>query len=272
MMSDRRWWTRGIGVGVEMALCAGVAAASLLLTVPMSDAQEAESLARQVAAAPDGSVRFNYAVRDGVCGDGHRISIGYHEDDPEADWNCLPGPAWVEIEKSSTRIVDLDWWVGRAQSSRGTARTDLGEVRPSEAAEYLVSLSRSLDGELADEALGAAAVAAEVEIWPELVEMVHDEGLDSETREAAIFWLAELAGERATEDLEKIVGSDQEIEVKEAALFGLSRLPDGSGVDAMIRVAREHEDAELVQASIFWLGQTGDPRAISLFKEILTQD
>ena len=272
MMSDRRWWTRGIGVGVEMALCAGVAAASLLLTVPMSDAQEAESLARKVAAAPDGSVRFNYAVRDGVCGDGHRISIGYHEDDPEADWNCLPGPAWVEIEKSSTRIVDLDWWVGRAQSSRGTARTDLGEVRPSEAAEYLVSLSRSLDGELADEALGAAAVAADAEIWPALAEMVHDEGLDSDTREAAIFWLAELAGERATEDLEKIVGSDQEIEVKEAALFGLSRLPDGSGVDAMIRVARENEDPELVQASIFWLGQTGDPRAISLFEEILTQD
>ena len=81
-----------------------------------------------------------------------------------------------------------------------------------------------------------------------------------------------LSFEKALEDLEKIVGSNQDIEVKEAALYGLSRLPDGSGVDAMIKVVRENEDPELVQASMFWLGQTGDPRAISLFKEILTQD
>ena len=272
MMSDTRGWTRVFGVGLEMALCACVAAASLLLSVPTSGAQEAGGLARQIAAAPDGSVRFSYAVRDGVCGDGRHISIGHHEDDPDATWRCQPGPGWVEIEKSGTRIVDLDWWVGGARSSRASARTDLGEVPPAEAADYLMSLSRRMNGELADEALGAAAVAADVEIWPELVYMVHDEGLDPETREAAIFWLSELAGERATEDLEKIVGSNQDIEVKEAALYGLSRLPDGSGVDAMIKVVRENEDPELVQASMFWLGQTGDPRAISLFKEILTQD
>jgi hypothetical protein len=255
-----------------MALCAGVAAASLLLSVPTSGAQEAGGLARQIAEAPDGSVRFSYAVREGVCGDGHHISIGFREDESEADWDCQPGPAWVEIEKSGPRVEHLDWWVGREPGSNETARTDLGVVLPAEAADYLVSLSRRANGELADEALGAAAVAADAEIWPELVEMVHDDALDPETREAAIFWLAELAGERATEDLETVVRSDDDLQVKEAALFGLSRLPDGSGVDAMIQVVRENEDPELVQASVFWLGQTGDPRAISLFQEILAQD
>ena len=234
--------------------------------------QESEDLASRVEAAPNGSVRFSYAVRDGVCGDGHRISIGFDEDGPDEDWYCHPGPIWVEIEKVGARVLELDWWVGRTRSSQQAPRTDLGEVGPAEAAEYLMSLTRRVDGELADEAIGAASVAADVEIWPELLELAQDERLDTDTREAAIFWLAELAGERATEDLERLVQSDDELEVKEAARFGLSRLPDGAGVDAMIKVARENDDPELVQASMFWLGQTGDPRAISLFKEILVRD
>jgi len=68
------------------------------------------------------------------------------------------------------------------------------------------------------------------------------------------------------------VRSDGDTDVREAALFGLSQLPDGAGFDALMSVAREGDDPELVQASLFWLGQTGDPRAISLFEEILARN
>jgi HEAT repeat protein len=176
----------------------------------------------------------------------------------------------VEVEKSGRRIVDLDMWVGG--DSRDAARTDLGAVGTREAADYLLALARRTDGDFADEAIGAASLAADVVIWPELLDMARDESIDTDTREGAIFWLAQLAGDRATEGLEEILRSDGDTDVKEAALFGLSQLPDGAGFDALMNVARDGDDPELVQASLFWLGQTGDPRAISLFEEILARD
>jgi hypothetical protein len=257
-------------VGLAAALFVGVAAVSWLVIAPASEAQEVSDLASRIDAAPDGSVRFSYAARKGVCGDGQRISFDHDDGESDADWQCEAGPILLEIEKSGPRVIDLDWWVGRTRNSRDAPRTDLGVVAPAEAAEYLLSLARRFDGDMGDEAIGAASLAADVIIWPELLDMARETGLDSETREAAIFWLAMLAGDQATEGLEEIVRSDGDTDVKEAALFGLSRLPDGSGIDALIKVARDNDDPELVQASLFWLGQTGDPRAIALFEEILT--
>lgn len=259
------------GVGLAAALFGGVAVFSWLIVPPASEAQEAGDLTRRVEAAPDGSVRFSYQAREGVCGDGRHISI--HDDDEDHDdWRCNDGPIWVEIEKSGSRVVDLDMWVGRTRESRDAPRTDLGSVGTGEAADYLLALARRIDGNHGDETIGAASLAADVVIWPELLEMARDQSLDTDTREGAIFWLAQLAGEEATEGLEEIVRSDDDTEVKEAALFGLSQLPDGAGFDALMKVAREGDDPELVQTSIFWLGQTGDPRAISLFEEILARN
>jgi hypothetical protein len=272
MMTGRRMkWG---GVGLTAALFGGVAVFSWLLVPLVGEAQEAGDLARQVDAAPDGSVRFSYEAREGVCGDGRHISVHEDGDDDEDhdDWRCHEGPIWVEIEKSGSRIVDFDMWVGRTRDSRDAPRTDLGPVGTGEAADYLLALARRIDGDHGDEAIGAASLAAEVVIWPELLEMARDQSLGTDTREGAVFWLAQLAGEEATEGLEEIVRSDGDAEVKEAALFGLSQLPNGAGFDALMQVAREGDDPELVQASIFWLGQTGDPRAITLFEEILARN
>ena len=258
------------GVGLAAALFVGVAAVSWLVIAPASEAQEVSDLASRIDAAPDGSFRFSYAARKGVCGDGQRISFD-DDGESEADWQCEAGPILLEIEKSGPRVIDLDWWVGRTRNSRDAPRTDLGVVAPAEAAEYLLSLARRFDGDMGDEAIGAASLAADVIIWPELLDMARDEGLDTDTREGAIFWLAQLAGDRATEGLEEILRSDGDTDVKEAALFGLSQLPDGAGFDALMKVARDGGDPDLVQASLFWLGQTGDPRAILLFEEILAR-
>jgi hypothetical protein len=262
-------WTGG-GVGLAAALFAGVAAVSLLTTARASTPQEAADLGHRIDAAPEGRVRFQFAAREGVCGDGASINLHRHGEEDARSRRCDDGPIRVDIEKSGRRIVDLDSWVGRSPSSRPDVRTDLGTVGTAEAAAYLLTLSRRADGEVGGDAVGAAALADSVEIWPDLLDVARDDALASDTREAAIFWLSQLAGERATEDLESLVRDDGDEGVRQAALFGLSQLPDGAGLDALLRVARESEDPELVQASLFWLGQTGDPRAIALFEEILT--
>lgn len=268
MTGTRMTWG---GAGLAAALFAGVAALSWLVMAPASEAQETSDLERRVSAAPDGSVRFSYNARDGVCGDGRHISVHDADDEGQEDWRCHDGPVWVEVEKSGGRIVDLDMWVGRIRDSRGAAQTDLGTVGTGEAADYLLALAGRVDDDFADEAIAAASLAADVVIWPQLLDMARDDRLDTDAREGAIFWLSQLAGERATEGLEAIVRSDADTDVKEAALFGLSQLPDGAGFDALMQVARGGQDPELVQASLFWLGQTGDPRAIALFEEILAR-
>ncbi|MCK5412608.1 MAG: hypothetical protein KAJ67_10960, partial [Gemmatimonadetes bacterium] len=109
MMTGRR--TKRGGVGLAAAFFGGVAVLSWLILAPASEAQEAGDLARRIEAAPDGSVRFSYTARAGVCGDGHHINIS-HDAEGSADWRCDDGPIQVEIEKSGRRIVDLDMWVG----------------------------------------------------------------------------------------------------------------------------------------------------------------
>jgi hypothetical protein len=82
---------------------------SLLLALALQG-----GLADRVAGAPDGAVRFSFATRPGVCGNGrnvislecedgrcgrHRISSGNYDDD---DWGCPcePGPARVALQKA----------------------------------------------------------------------------------------------------------------------------------------------------------------------------
>ena len=63
------------GVGLTAALFGGVAVFSWLLVPQAGEAQEAGDLAPRVEAAPDGSVRFSFEAREGVCGDGRHISL-----------------------------------------------------------------------------------------------------------------------------------------------------------------------------------------------------
>ena len=63
-------------------------------------------------------------------------------------------------------------------------------------------------------------------------------------------------------------GTDDE-EVKKQAVFALSQRRNGEAIPALIEVARNNRYPEVRRSALFWLGQSGDPRAISLFEEIL---
>jgi len=58
-------------------------------------------------------------------------------------------------------------------------------------------------------------------------------------------------------------------DVQEQAVFALSQQPRDAGVPALIKIARSHRDGEVRRKALFWLGQSGDPRALALFEEIL---
>ena len=85
-----------------------------------------------------------------------------------------------------------------------------------------------------------------------------------------MFWLGQAAGEEATKGLDSIVtGRASDIEIRKQAVFALSQRPDEEGVPALIRIARTNRHPELRKTALFWLGQSDDPRALTLFEEIL---
>ena len=88
-------------------------------------------------------------------------------------------------------------------------------------------------------------------------------------RGEALFWLAQMAGEKVAGIITGAIDNDPDTEVKRRAVFALSQLPKNEGVPLMIDVARKNKNPAVRKQAMFWLGQSKDPRAIEFFAEIL---
>ncbi len=264
-MSGPRRGRGGRGGGGPRLVLVTAAMAALVLVPPL----EGQSIADRVSAVRDGQVRMSFTAREGVCGNGRNISTHRGSDDWES-W-CEPGPVRVAIDIRGREIVDIDTYVGGRWRARDNV-TDLGMVSAPDAAAYLLSLAQSERGKASKEAIFPATLADSAVVWPQLLAIAKDGGRPRETRKGAVVWLGQAAGQAATEGLGEIVYDDSgDGEVRESAIFALSQLDDDAGVPILIDIVREHPDPNLKKKAIFWLGQSGDPRAVALFEELLVK-
>jgi len=255
---------------------------ALLLAAP---ALQAQSLERRVTAAPDGSVRFSFAAKPGVYGNGRNMISwdcdkgncrsrqvdGNWEDRNDWDSPCDSGPVRIALYKSSGRITDLRVYVGGEWRANASG-TDLGTVGTKDATSYLLGLAARDESRAAEKAIFPAVLADSVSIWPDLLKIAKADNITRKVRRSAVFWLGQAAGDAATRGLTDLVDDgNQDREVRESAVFALSQRPREEGVPALIRIARENKDPDLRRKAIFWLGQSDDPRALSLFEELLTR-
>jgi HEAT repeat protein len=91
-----------------------------------------------------------------------------------------------------------------------------------------------------------------------------------QVRSKALFWLAQKAANKQTEDLiRNAAANDPERSVKEQAVFALKQLPESQGVPLLIEVARSNPDPAVRKKAIFWLGQSKDTRALDFFAQVL---
>jgi hypothetical protein len=252
----------------------GFAFAAALLVLGSSELL-GQTLASRVSAAPDGYVRFQYEARPGVCGNGNGISTSGEGrirsgDSDDCDCICEEGPVRIEMQVEDGVVRDLDADVGGSWGARSGAVTDLGDVSPADAADYLLTLAESSQTGAGEDAIFPATIARGVEAWPRLLQIARNDEVRGKTRRQAVFWLGQEASEHATEGLESIIQDEDELEVRESAVFALSQRSEEAAVDALIRIARDHEEPELRKTAIFWLGQRGeDPRVLDLFEELL---
>jgi hypothetical protein len=244
--------------------------AAVALVVATVASAQGQSLADRVDGVNDGQVRMSFTAKPGVCGDGRNINTHTHHS--TSDWEswCEAGPVRVALDVSGGEIVDVDTYVGGRWRERSDA-TDLGTVPAPEAAAYFLDLAAGATSRVAKEAILPAILADSAEVWPDLLRIAKDDDRPRETRKAAVFWLSQAAGDVAAEGLEEIVlDEDEDFDVRKSAVFAVSQLPDDEGVPILVRVARTHQDPRILKQAIFWLGQSGDPRAIALFEELLT--
>jgi len=253
-----------IALRIPSAVC--VAAAAALTPVVLG----AQSLAARVEAVREGMVLMSFPARPDVCGDGNgstwtrgggRWTSG--------DWRstCINGPVRVAIGRSDNQTVSVRTRVGGRWGAPGPSETSLGEVSPADAARYLVELSRTLGGNNAGQALAAASFADGVDISPELTRLVRDGGAPLESRKQALFWLGQT--DAPTSTLVALYGALDPFELREQYTFVLSQRHDDAAVDKLIDVASHDRDREIRKRAMFWLGQSGDPKAVKFFQDVL---
>jgi hypothetical protein len=255
---------------------AGFGAIIALLWSMVPAALAGQALADRVASSPDGYVRFQYDARPGVCGHGQSISmdggrgIRVSGGADECDCECEEGPVRIEMRLDGSAIQDIDTEVGGSWREHSGSITDLGVVPPEEAADYLLTLAESFDGEAAKDAIFPATIARGVETWQRLLQIARNDDAREDVRTQSVFWLGQQASQRATQGLVSIIEDEDELKVRETAVFALSQRDEELAVNALIRIAREHREPQLRKQAIFWLGQRAeDPRVLALFEEIL---
>jgi hypothetical protein len=247
---------------------------------------QAQTLAARLAAVPDGDVRFTYSSRPDVSGNGRNVVQwncrgrncrqqvdGDFSDVGDDDWrsSCDTGPVRLTLRVRGGHVTALHVVVGGTWRPRPGA-TELGRIPAPEAARYLLALAKQSSGDVGGQAIFAATLADSVTTWPDLLRLARDADVAGSTRRSAVFWVSQAAEEAATRGLDSLVSEDSlDRKVREQAVFALSQRPQDEGVPALIHIAQSHSDPEIRRRAIFWLGQSNDPRALTLFEDLLTK-
>lgn len=272
--------TRPLPLALALILLAGVGGSGRRAA--------AQRIADRVAAAPGGVVRFSFAARDGVCGNGRTVIAldcengacgrrtitmdGWKGD--EVEYDCEPGPVRVSLTVRGGRADRLRTYVGGrwVVPRPGAAVTDLGTVPARDAVQFFLDLALHDSSRTGEEAVFPAVLGDSVEVWPDLIRLAKNDRVPHRTRRQAVFWLGQAAGDRVTGELAGLADNETvDRDVKEQAVFALSQQAHAVGIPALIRIARANRDREVRRKALFWLGQSDDPRALALFEELLTK-
>lgn len=195
---------------------------------------------------------------------------------------AAPAAGPIKLEGSDRLVVlfrVVDRQVERVRTFSEDCALDAGgrtvhwlqDVRPADSVALLASL---IDAEpqrksrVTNAALSAISQHAEPSATG-AIERLARSHTTAAVRGEALFWLAQMAGDKVAGTITAAIENDPDTDVKRRAVFALSQLPRGEGVPLMIDVARKNKNPAVRKQAMFWLGQSKDPRALEFFAEIL---
>jgi HEAT repeat protein len=98
-------------------------------------------------------------------------------------------------------------------------------------------------------------------------------GANDELRRQAIHMIGERAGKRSLDLLrETVESSSAETQVQMQAVHAISERPADESVPLLIKIARTHQNQQVRRRAIQVLGESGDPRALEFFREVLRSE
>ncbi|MBI5601486.1 MAG: hypothetical protein HY944_07975, partial [Gemmatimonadetes bacterium] len=181
---------------------AGALSAAVVLAVGASAREgQAQNLAARVRQAGDGTVRFSFAAREGVCGNGRNSINVRSERNQDVESECETGPVMVALTKADGQLTSLRTYVGARWKAGGADVTQLGTVGARDAVDYLLGVAEGGSGKIAEQAIFPATLADSVTPWPRLLKLARDESRPSAVRRQAVFWVGQAASEEATKGL-----------------------------------------------------------------------
>jgi HEAT repeat protein len=238
----------------------------VLLTCGCAASAQSQSVSDRVRSITDGVVRFAFATRAGVCGQGGNITR-FRSRDRYWEPTCDTGPARVVLEIREGRPSRLRTYVAGHWVS-GVGVTDLGTVGVEDAVHYLLELAETEVGDVARNAAFAATLADSVEVWPRLLDIASDPDRPRSVRRGAQEWLGILAAESL--DTQGEPRADPDRELREQAVFALTQLPHEEGIPRLVEIATSHPLTYVRSKALFWLGQSGDPRGLRAIADVLS--
>jgi hypothetical protein len=254
----------------------------LALLLPVVAVTAGSEIEYAVENMDSGTVRLSFAARDGVCGDGDecifindsRICWRCDKNDDD-DWesDCQEGPVRVSLKVRNGEVVKLKTRVGGKWRRPSGHTIDLGEVPPRMAVDYLLNLVRKGRESVAEDAILPAVLARDVEVWPDLMKIARTRSRPDDVRESAVFWLGQIAGDKVTENLAKLVDdNDVDLQVREAAVFALSQQESRRSTRHLMNIAQTNDHPQLRRNAMFWLSQQDDPAVLDFFERVLLEN
>jgi HEAT repeat protein len=248
--------------------------ASRLIAIALTGAivgstASAQSLANRVASASDRTVQFTYKARPGVCGDGRTyISTGpgnfYGFYSTDRNDQCQPGPVRVVVDLAERNVIALRTYVGTSETADAGV-TNLGNVSPVDAADFLLGVASRADGRVGRDAIFAALLGDSVDATSRLLAIGRDANRPLETRRAALSGLARSGSAQLDAigaALVQIATNESEVQgIRSQALSVLAHLDHGAGIPQLIRLSNSNPTSWIARESMRVLASSGDPRA-----------
>lgn len=203
----------------------GIAVYAITMALGMTPAiGQAQTLEERAGRMGEGTIRFSFAAREGVCGQGEgRISVDSRNREWESE--CEEGPVRISATVESGRVTRIRTYVGGQWRPTGGRVEELGMVGVQNATAWLESLA--LDHESANgDVVFPLTLADSTEPGPALIRIAKATTAPDRSRQGALFWLGQVAGAAATAHLEEVAMSEDDRKLKDAAVFGLSQLRD----------------------------------------------
>lgn len=194
------------------------------------------------------------------------------EQDTEVKRTVMHALAEVETPRAEAKLVEIARSPSEDQESRRVAIHHLGEKETEASTAELIKIyDADQNREVRRTIIHSLSENKNQRAEDKLFEIARSDA-DRDMRTTAIHMIGERAGRRSLELLrDTLDSSSADTQIQMQALHAISERPAEESVPILIKAAKSHPNSQVRRAAIHWLGESGDPRALEYFRQVLTE-